>query len=391
MKHFSAQYVYTNSSAPLKRPVITTTDDGIIISIEDTGGNLVEKHSVEFYNGIIVPGFVNCHCHLELSHMYGEIEEGKGLGGFIAEVRKKRDAETETINKAILQSDNVMFKGGVVLCADVCNTSLTFKLKAKSQIRYISLLEVFGIDSTRAEKRIDEILRVAAEAEKRRLPFSIVPHSVYSVSEQLFNLIKKLATKNKISSIHFLESDSERIFLDSHSGPIMDSYKSSGISTSDISTVKNHTEAVLRRMTLSGSLLLIHNTFINRKEIRILNSRKNLYWCICPVSNLYIEKRLPPVELLTQEGCEIVIGTDSKGSNESLSILNEMRTIQNNFPSIPIEMIIKWATINGAHALGEDSWAGSIEAGKKPGLVLIENYDFGNHRLLETSKAKRLI
>ena len=82
MKRFSAQYIITNSGPPLKRAVITTEDDGTIISIEDTGGDLKEKHSTEFYNGIIIPGFVNCHCHLELSHMKGHISEGKGLGRF---------------------------------------------------------------------------------------------------------------------------------------------------------------------------------------------------------------------------------------------------------------------------------------------------------------------
>jgi aminodeoxyfutalosine deaminase len=391
MKYFSAQYVYTNSSAPLKRPVIATLDDGTIVSIEDTGGNLVEKHSVQFYNGIIVPGFVNCHCHLELSHMYGEIEMGKGLAGFLMQVRNKRDVDGKAIVREAIQADNEMFKEGIVLCADVCNSSLIFNIKEKSPIHYINLLEVFGIDCSGAEKRINEILSVAVEAEKTGLPFFIVPHSVYSVSEKLFHSIKELAAKNNISSIHFLESDSERIFLESHSGPIMDSYINFGIKTSDIKTVKSHTEAVLDKMTLSGSLILIHNTFINRDEIKTLNKRKDLYWCLCPRSNLYIEKRLPPIKLLIEEDCKIVLGTDSKSSNENLSMLNEMMAIQDRVTSISFETILQWATINGAKALSEDSWAGSIEPGKKPGLILIENFDLVNHRLFKTSIAKRLI
>jgi cytosine/adenosine deaminase-related metal-dependent hydrolase len=391
MKHFSAQYVYTSASYPLKRPVITTTDDGTIINIEDTGGNLAEEHSLEFFNGIIVPGFVNCHCHLELSHLRSAIKEGTGLGSFIGEIRSKRDVEIRTVEKAILQSDNEMFSEGIVLCADVCNSSVTFNPKTKSKIRYINLLEVFGIDSSKAEKRINEILAVAAEAEKNNLNYYIVPHSAYSVSEQLFKIIKEISYCNKISSIHFLESGSERTFLESHSGPIAESYSNFGILFSDIHTVKNHTEAVLNNMTSSGSLLLVHNTFVSRKEIRTLIKRNDLYWCICPGSNLFIEKKMPPVELLLQEGCELVIGTDSKGSNESLSILNEIRTIQNFFPSIPVEMLIRWATINGARSLGEDSWAGSIEPGKKPGLLLIDNFDFTNQRFSKESKVKRLI
>jgi aminodeoxyfutalosine deaminase len=75
MKRFTAQYVITNSGPPLKRAVLTTEDDGTITGIEDTDGNLKEKHSTEFHNGVIIPGFVNCHCHLELSHMKGKTPE----------------------------------------------------------------------------------------------------------------------------------------------------------------------------------------------------------------------------------------------------------------------------------------------------------------------------
>jgi cytosine/adenosine deaminase-related metal-dependent hydrolase len=391
MKHFSAQYVYTNTSAPLKRPVITTMNDGTIVSIEDTGGNLAEKHSVGFYNGIIVPGFVNCHCHLELSYMQGKIAKEIGLADFISEVRKKRDIDEKSINQATIKADNEILKEGTVICADICNSSLSFSLKTKSPICYINFLEVFGIDSSKAQKRINEVLMLADEAKKRGLSYNIVPHSAYSVSEPLFLLIKGAAEKNRVSSIHFMESETERLLLGSHSGSLMDSYKDFGIPLSSVNTVESHTEAVLKRMTMNGSLLLVHNTFIRREEIKVLKKRENLYWCLCPVSNLYIENALPPVDLLIEEDCKIVLGTDSKGSNESLSILNEMRTLQNHFSSISIEMLIKWATLNGARALGEDLWAGSIEPGKKPGLVLIENFDFKNQRLVKESIARRLI
>jgi Cytosine deaminase and related metal-dependent hydrolases len=137
MKRFTAQYVITNSGPPLKRGVITTEDDGTIISIENTNGNLKEEHSIEFYNGIIIPGFVNCHCHLELSHMKGYTSRGMGLGGFIEQVRSTRDSTKESIFASVCSADNHMFKEGIVLCADVCNTSDSFKIKKESRIRYI--------------------------------------------------------------------------------------------------------------------------------------------------------------------------------------------------------------------------------------------------------------
>jgi cytosine/adenosine deaminase-related metal-dependent hydrolase len=124
MKRLAAQYIITNSGPPLKRAVVTTEDDGTIISIEDTAGDLKEKHSTEFYNGIIVPGFVNCHSLLELSHMKGCISEGEGLGGFIEKIRSTRDNDTENTYSSMSVADNNMCKEGIVLCADICNSIL---------------------------------------------------------------------------------------------------------------------------------------------------------------------------------------------------------------------------------------------------------------------------
>ena len=391
MRYFSAQYVYTNSSTPLKRPVITTDNNGTIVDIEDTGGDLKERHSVEFFNGIIVPGFVNCHSHLELSHMSGKTSEGKGLTDFIGQIRNRRETYEETILSAIKQADNEMYNEGVVLCGDICNTGLTFGFKKSAQISYFNFLEIFGADSSKAGKRFTEITDLATEAIRHNLQFYIVPHSVYSVSEPLFQLIKSATLNNKVSSIHFMESESERVLLETHSGELIDSYRDFGIPDSQIVTVRSHTDAILNKMTLNGTLLLVHNTFIRKDDIKALKLRKDLYYCLCPQSNLYIENKLPPVDLLIAENCDIVLGTDSKGSNSKLSILSEMVTLQQNFKTISTELVIKWATINGAKALGADSWAGSIEPGKKPGLVLIENFDFEKTRLTQESTARRLI
>jgi imidazolonepropionase-like amidohydrolase len=94
---------------------------------------------------------------------------------------------------------------------------------------------------------------------------------------------------------------------------------------------------------------------------------------------------------LIEENCDLVIGTDSLASNNSLSILSELITLQENFPSLSIPELIKWGTINGARALGEDDNYGKIEPGKKPGLVLIQNTDLVNMKLLKDSFASRLI
>lgn len=391
MKRLSAQYIITNKGPLLKRGLITTEDDGTIISVEETKGDLKERYTTEFYNGIIIPGFVNCHCHLELSHLKGEILKGKGLGGFIEQIRNTRNDNKEDIVSSAFSADKNMFNEGIVLCADICNTSDTFKIKKESRISYVNFLEVFGLDREKARKRIDEILYVAGISKDMELRFSLVPHSVYSMSLTLLRLLRKESLNNTITSIHFMETDGEETFLKNHTGPLMSSYKRSGLLPARLETAKSHAIVVLDEVTRSGNLILVHNTFAGRTTIRRIKERGNLFWCLCPNSNIYIENKIPPLNLLIEESCDIVIGTDSLASNSKLSILEELKTLQFIFPGINIEDLVRWGTLNGAKALGEEERFGTIETGKKPGLLLLENVDLQNMKLLPESFVTRLV
>ncbi len=391
MKSFSAQYIIPNSGPMLKRSVIRADDDGTIISIDDTKGDLKEDSSVEFYNGVIIPGFVNCHCHLELSHLKDKIPPGKGLEEFIAAIRTRREADEETIIAHAAAADENMFREGINLCADICNTPSTFGIKRSGRIKYLNLLEVFGIAPEKAPHRIQEILKLSLEAENKGLEWSIVPHTVYSVSLPLFRLLKKITRRNRVTSIHFLETESEISFLKGLSGRLSDSYLNTGHLPDNLKTVKDHVNAILKEVTASGNLMLVHNTYADKCTIRKVKRRKNLFWCLCPGSNIYIENKLPPVNLLRFENCDIVIGTDSLASNTTLSILSELKILQDNFPQLGLEELVRWATINGARALGEDERFGRIEPGLKPGLLLLQDLDLVNLKILPSTTVTRLL
>jgi aminodeoxyfutalosine deaminase len=391
MRRFSAQFIITNSGPASKRAVICTEDDGTIISIEDNNGSLKESQSVEFYNGIIVPGFVNCHCHLELSYMKGAIPEGTGLSDFIMQIRNTRDTDPGNDFLRAQISDKLMSDEGIVMCADVCNTSQTFEIKKKSRIKYYNLIEVFGIDPDNAGRRMDDIAAVEKVAGESGLPYSIVPHSVYSVSLPLFRLIKEKSKESIVTSIHFMETRAEAIFLSDHTGPLIKSYENSGLLPDKIQAPANHITAVLDEVTSSGNLIFVHNTFAKPQIVREIRKRGNTFWCLCPGSNMYIEKKMPPVEMLMSEECEIVVGTDSLASNKNLSILSELKLISHHFPSVKLEEMIRWATVNGARALAEDENLGKIEKGKKPGLLLLENVDLVNFKLLPETIVSRLV
>lgn len=391
MKRFSGQYVITNTGRPLKRAVISTGDDGTILNIENTSGNLKEASSTEYHNGIIIPGFVNCHCHLELSHMKGAIAKSTGLGDFIGNVRNNRISSKESVQRSSFSADNYMYREGIVLCADICNTSDTFALKNESRINYINLIEVFGLDREKAARRMNEAKEVSAAALENGLKYFLTPHSVYSMSLSLLRLLRKECVNNRVTSIHFMETPAEESFLKERRGRLMQTYELSGLLPEILETAISHEEAILNEVTPSGNLILVHNTFAGKETVDRLRERKNLFYCLCPNSNIYIENKLPPVNMLVDEGCEIVVGTDSLASNNTLSILEELKTLQFNFPEVTLEELISWATVNGARALDSEDIFGSIEPGKKPGLLILENVDLVNMKLLPESTITRLI
>ncbi|HOB83482.1 MAG TPA: amidohydrolase family protein [Bacteroidales bacterium] len=391
MRRLSAHFIITNDGPPLRMGIVTSADDGTIISVEDTGGSLKESVSVEFYNGIIIPGFVNCHCHLELSHLKGAIPKTTGLGGFLSELQQIRKSSPEIIVSAASEADRAMYDEGIVLCADICNNASTFSIKKTSRIRYHNLLEVFASDPGLAETRTREIIKLSEESEQYSLPFSIVPHTVYTVSLPLFRLLRGIASENKVTSIHFMETEGEEAFVSEQSGQLMESLRKTGLISDKLLTPRSCTSAILEEVTLSGSLILVHNTFVDRQTVSRINKRGNVYWCLCPNANLYIENRMPPAEMLAAEGCDIVTGTDSLASNERLSILSELKTIQEHCPSISLTDLISWATINGARALGQEDNYGIIGPGKKPGLLILDGIDFKNFKLSAGTFVKRLM
>jgi cytosine/adenosine deaminase-related metal-dependent hydrolase len=366
MRRISAQYIFTSAGHPLKQGIVTIAEDGTVLEVEDTGGHLTEGAATEFYNGIIIPGFINCHAHLELSHMRDLIPAGGGLSSFITSVRDRRTASPETVIAAARRADREMQEAGVTACGDISNSPVTAAIKQSGPVRYMTFAEVFGLDPSLAESRMKGALLVAAEMEAAHLPVTVTPHSLYSLSDPLSALVREQLTPDDVISLHFLESDDERTMT------------------------RQHAESALELARLVSGLLLVHNTVITRREAELTASAGNTWFCLCPSSNAYISGMMPPVAMLAGVTDRITVGTDSLASTRQLSIITELQLLSGAAPLVPFHEMIRWATINGARALKMDDTLGSIEPGKKPGLLLAEPFDLVNMRLLPGTRVRRL-
>ena len=373
--------------------VLITTDEGIVQAVvagREAGDD------VEVYSGVLSPGFVNCHCHLELSHMKGVIPEGTGLVDFLSTVIRQRAeaAPPEGVAEAIAAGEQEMLDNGIMAVGDICNTADTVAQKALGRLYYHNFIETMGFVEEGAAARFAHSLAVFnAFAEAYQLPIesnSIVPHAPYSVSGALFRLIAGFPG-NHLLTIHNQESETENEWLLSGKGDFLRLYAALGLDVSFYQgTGKRSLESFLPYFYRNQSLILVHNVATGAEDVRAARAGgPDLYFCLCPNANLYISGQLPDVELLQRQGCRIVIGTDSLASNHQLSILEELKTLQRAFPGLPTPTLLQWATAGGAEALQAEGVLGTFAAGKQPGVVLIEGGE--GDRLTAGARPRRLV
>jgi cytosine/adenosine deaminase-related metal-dependent hydrolase len=388
MKSFTADYVFPVYADPIKNGVVTVDDDGKIISVTDNP--LDDNPPPEKLSGIICPGFINTHCHLELSHMLGVVPTQTGLVEFIKTITKNRVADEGLISAAAEKSDNDMYENGIVAVGDISNNNSTIALKAKSKLYYHTFIEIFGFLPDRADALFEQALALKDQFKPQSV--SITPHAPYSVSKELFRLIKKYCdTHENLLSIHNQECEDENKFFRYKLGKFTELYDYFGMDISHFKPqARNSMQSIIPMLSNQQEVLMVHNTCTNLKDIYFLKRfDRKINWCFCPNANLYIEHRLPKINLFVDQGFNITLGTDSLASNHGLSILSEMQTIQHKFPAIATAKLMEWATINGAEFLGIGKQKGTLEVGKTPGLNLITGVN--DMQLTPESKVKRLI
>lgn len=372
MRYFSAEYIIPVTSYPIKNGVVAIDEDGCICGIYDVL-SVPKDVDVEVLPGVLIPGFINTHCHLELSHMKGFIPQKTGLVSFIQGVMSNRDkVSPEQIEEAMLQADNMMFQNGIQAIGDHVNSIVSAAVKSKSKITYHTFVEILGVKDGDALDKIDQAKEIEFHFDHKHS--SITPHAPYSCSKSIFKYLKKSIAESNILSIHNQESEEENKLFRYKTGDFIDLYNKMGINLDSFKAqARNSIQSYLSYLPLVNRLILVHNTFTSLKDLDFANRMgRQLVMCLCPKANLYIEGTLPKVNILADNLENITLGTDSLASNDTLSILEEMKVLHENFEELDFLTTIKWATINGAKALGLDKTLGSLEVGKKPGLVLLK-------------------
>ena len=376
-RKFQADKIFTGFEFLDPGHVLIMDEDGKVMEIlaEMDAGEGIER-----YRGILCPGFINAHCHLELSHLKNTIPPHTGLIPFLLDVVSKRDHDQSLILDCIENAEKEMELEGIVAVGDICNTSITLQSKCNSKIKWNNFIEVLGMKDEKAEANLlhYEGILDAFNGAATNMKSSLVPHAPYSISNKTFEGINN-RTGHSIVSMHSQENPAEDELYAKGTGDFIRLFNKLGLAESPFPVSgKSSLQSCLPYFNKQQRIILVHNTFTAAEDIvfALDHAREHLsgvHFCICANANRYIENQMPPIDLLMKHKAEIVLGTDSYSSNWQLSIAAEIRTIRKELPEMPLQRILQWATINGARALERDDALGSFEPGKKPGIVLLDN------------------
>ena len=392
MKRISAKYVYPlDGTQPIEGGYVEIEDDGTII------GTGKCNDGEELLDGALVPGFVNAHCHLELSHLHGKFRKGTGMAGFIDQINELRDWATDEVKTQLVGKwMEKLWNDGVSAVADISNDASSFPVKQTSPIYTRTFLEVFGTEPQDCDGVMDSVKKLNAVAEEYGIDAAPTPHSCYTMSPELLRASSQAGMASGFLSYHSQESQEEEDLLMTGTGAMAENRRRAGMSTPPVtgeSSLKYFIDnlAAVKPAPHQEHILLVHNVTLTQKDIEAAKEAMvNPYWAICPLSNKFIHNALPPVDLMRSNNLAICLGTDSLSSNDDLDMVAELYCLQEAFPHVPFEEMLLWACRNGASFLGKEDILGSMEKGKRPGIVLVNGLD-DNGRLTDESRSERLI
>lgn len=393
VERIAAEFVYTlDSGQPIRNGYVEyDTENGTVLSV----GQCEAGEQVQ--SGAIVPGFVNCHCHIELSHLYKKFRKGTGMAGFIDQINELRDwAGAEVKAQLVKEWMDKMWADGVSAMADISNDDSSFKVKKAHDMYTRTFLEVFGSEPEMCDGVMADVTALKHTADEVGIDAAPTPHSCYTMSPQLLSASAAAGLESGWLSYHSQESQEEEDLLLTGTGAMYENRKRSGMSTPPV-TGESSLKYFLTRLAAATQppydqhILLVHNVCLQQGDIDAARAvMNNVYWAICPLSNIFIHNALPPVELMRKNNLNITVGTDSLSSNDDLDMVKELFCIHDNFKQVPMSEILTWACLNGAKFLKKDAQLGSLTPGKCPGIVLVENVDADGCFTAE-SRSRRVI
>jgi cytosine/adenosine deaminase-related metal-dependent hydrolase len=369
--------------------------DGVIVAT-GTLSELRRSHSVpviEYPDCAIIPGFVNAHTHLELTHFPSwrlRSDVGSHPRRFtdwmIQLIKVIRGLAADDFSHSAHEGMRMCLASGTTSIGEILTRPILLPVYKESVLAGRLYFEVLGQGKTRFDEMLNAAVSAAISAETGLMKTGLSPHTPYTIGEEHLPGIRDIAAIHRLPlAIHVSESAAETEFIFDSSGSMAtDFYPFVGWER--YLNAPRHcssTELLDRHGLLTPSTLAIHCVQVTPADARILKE-SGVSIALCPRSNERLDVGCAPVGLFKKLDIPLALGTDSLASNDSLSLWDEMRFALELFSKdISPADLFRMVTIGGALAIGISGHCGSLETGKRADFQVVGNIAGSEGELLE--------
>lgn len=369
-----ARYIVPVDRPPIENGAILI-ENGRIAAI-GTAGELPGPATIDFGDAVLLPGFVNAHTHLELTHLAGEISPSMGFVPWIQTLagRLIRDSVDPCIARATVEEGvRQSLRSGVTTIGDITrDPDVVRSVLTRSPIRAVSFGEVIGIGSGRDRwpRRLDAA--AGAQHATANLVIGISPHAPYTVEPDGLRACAARATNAKAPlCIHTAETPEEERFTRRLEGGLVELLKGAGVwDETMVAGGMSPVQLVDHTGVLTSTTLLAHANYVSDDDIAII-ARRGASVAYCPRTHAAFGHAPHRFREMLAAGINVCLGTDSLASNPSLSILDELRFLRQHAGDVPPDRLLCMATRNGAAALGFGQDRGMLAVGEVADLVTV--------------------
>lgn len=347
----------------------------------------------EYPGCAILPGFINAHTHLELTHFSSwrlrtniDYNPRSFTDWIIQLIKISRGLTPDDYPPSLREGIRMCLESGTTAVGEIVTNPVLAGLYGASRLTGRLYFEVLGQEQGRFNDKLSGALAAAVSAAGGLMAAGLSPHSPYTIGEQHLPKVSKSALEHGLPlTIHLSESSAETDFVFDSSGALARDF----YPFVDWERYLTHprrctsTELLDRHGLLTPDTLAVHCVHVNLADARILKER-GVSIALCPRSNDKLDVGLAPVALFRKLGIPLALGTDSLASNDSLSLWDEMRYALETFPNdLTTQDVLRMVTSGAASALKISASHGSLQVGMRADFQVVEISDTGEKGLLE--------